>query len=281
MKPSSLMIAFAQAALLASTPALASGGGGGIEGPNPLPQTPPAPDVVLRESFGVGSQDLRPEGDKGRLRNVYAGTNLSGFWVEYLGSWANSWKAPSESSGTVTWKFCGSSVNPNETLPSPMEGTYANGCINASWRDGLVQFPTALVPFRGLATPYEVSIDLYPPPVAGASTSIGLTASSALTSNLRTSGQLFMTLTQEPGATYQGSYEVRVGGLNGTLLASGTFFVNGFNAVALRVDPVNGTVSAKLNGVDVGTFAVPAFTPAFIAIEGQGNVDNLVVRSVP
>lgn len=57
--------------------------------------------------------------------------------------------------------------------------------------------------------------------------------------------------------------------------------MEGFNPVALRVDPVNGTVSATVNGSAVGPFAVPAFTPAFIAIAGQGNVNNLVVRSVP
>jgi hypothetical protein len=280
LKTSKIVIAFSHAVLLCAMPAHASGKDPEPTGTNPLPTTPPAPDVVLRESFGAGPEDLRPQGDKGRLRNVYAGTQLQGFWVEYLGSWANSWRTGSETAG-VTWGFAFCSDNPNE-MPSPLQTVYANGCAHAEWRDGVVGFPSALVPFRGLTTPYEVSIDLYPAVLSGASVSLGLTASSVAASNLRTVGQVYLTLKQGPVLNgTQGIYELHTGGETGPLLATGAFWMLGYNPVALRVDPVAQTVSATVDGIAVGTFPVPAFTPAFIAIEGQGNIDNLVVRSVP
>lgn len=278
MKSSSFVIAFAQAALLAALPSHASGGGGGVDGPNPLPTTPPAPGVVLRESFGGGPLYARPEGDKGRLREVFAGQHLSSFWVEYPGSWSNAWKGPAG----AAWNFAGCSEDPFEVLLTPLQTPPANGCIVSAWRDGLIAFPTALVRLPTLNTAYEVSADLYPAVPQGTSVSIGLTASTVLTSNLSTSGQVFLTLSQGSNPTgFEASYELRAGGVSGTLLAAGTFFLNGFNPVSLRVDPSTQTVSATINGVALGTFVVPGVAPSYLAIEGQGIADNLIVRTVP
>src|SRR3954465_748820 len=87
------------AAVILSTPAFASksgtvssggggsGGGGGTTAVNVLPTTPPAPDVVLRESFGMGDQfGGRPQGDKGDLRSPVSSPGLSGYWLRDPGT---------------------------------------------------------------------------------------------------------------------------------------------------------------------------------------------------
>ena len=68
--------------------ALKGGGGGAKSTPTAtsvLPTTPPAPGILVRESFGLaGTGDLsapvRPAGGKGLLKAL--GRNLNGFWVE-------------------------------------------------------------------------------------------------------------------------------------------------------------------------------------------------------
>src|SRR4051812_10781393 len=70
------------------------GGGGGTPTPtptpNPLPQDPPAPGVLYRESFGEA--DLyRPTGGKGDMRTTYLHTAIQGFWIEYPGSKNTNW----------------------------------------------------------------------------------------------------------------------------------------------------------------------------------------------
>src|SRR3954462_7291824 len=98
-----ILTAFAVAAVVA-TQALASGGsggggggggGGGVGTPavNPLPSTAPAADVLLRESFGPGLDPAfsRPQGGSGNLRQTFAGTGLTGFWLEYPGSKGTTW----------------------------------------------------------------------------------------------------------------------------------------------------------------------------------------------
>src|SRR4051812_16137994 len=91
---------------LTTTPVLASqggaggggGGGGGAVSPataNPLPASAPAPGVLFRESFGPGADPAlaRPTSGNGKLRSVFAGTSLGGFWVEWPGSKASTWSA--------------------------------------------------------------------------------------------------------------------------------------------------------------------------------------------
>lgn len=77
----------------------------------------------------------------------------------------------------------------------------------------------------------------------------------------------------DPGMS--GYYELRAGG---QVLSSGSVVLDGFNPVSLVIDPVARTVSAKVNGIDLGTFAAPV-SPGYLALEGQGWADDVIVRS--
>jgi hypothetical protein len=65
-----------------STSASGGGGGGGgtVSGVSILPTTAPAPDVLLRESFGP-ADGQRPASGNGVLKSV-SGSSLAGFWLE-------------------------------------------------------------------------------------------------------------------------------------------------------------------------------------------------------
>lgn len=264
-----------------------SGGGGGGVKPSPtptpvvLPSTPPAPDVILRESFGLADGLLRPTGSKGTLKETYIHTSISGFWVEYPGSKDTAWIAPPE--GGQTWRFCASSDNPYETLFSPLQVVYGNGCLASQWTDAVPDNPTALVPFKAPDGAYEVSLNGYPAPIDGKYIALGLTGSSLLESNLQTSGDLWLSLKFADPVHDYGTliYELRANGMNGPVLASGQTFFDSFNRLVLRYDPLSQTVSASVNGVEIGVFSQSIPTPRFIGIEGVGIVDNLVVRKLP
>ena len=266
------MILLLCAALAA--PAFASGGGTTFV--NPLPSTPPSPDIVLRESFGPGLDPdfVRPHGGKGDLRTIFAGTNLAGFWVEYPGSKSMAWATPDTGPG---WHFAYASLNPYE-IPSPIQPDPFNGVVISEWRDGLLAFPDALIPFRGLGSRYAISAEMYPGVVTGGYVALGLTSSGALQSNLAAGGQVWLLLSQVPPFTgMSGYYELRAGS---QVLASGSVVLDGFNPVSLVIDPVAQTVSATVNGIDLGTY--PARVgPSFLALEGQGWVDDLIVRALP
>ena len=138
--------------------ASASGGSGGggtstCDTTVVLPTTAPAPDVILRESFGVGNL-LRPAGGKGCLRNVTVHPSLQGFWLEYPGNKNTAWLA---SSTGQQWAFCGSSDNPYE-MPSPLQTTYGNGCIVSFWADPVVDHPAALMPFQACWIPSAAEV---------------------------------------------------------------------------------------------------------------------------
>lgn len=55
----------------------------------------------------------------------------------------------------------------------------------------------------------------------------------------------------------------------------------GYNTIALRYDPVTRTVGATVNAASLGPFALAIPTPKFVAFEGQGVVDNFLVRNAP
>jgi hypothetical protein len=281
-----ILVLFA-AAVIFSAEAVASGGtggggtggggGGGTTTVNPLPSTPPAPDVILRESFGPGLDPTfaRPQGGNGNLRQVFAGTNLSGFWLEYPGSKSEAWVTPDLGPG---WIFAFASLNPYETLPSPIQPDPFNGIAMSVWTDGVLAFPDALLPFRGASTRYSVSAELYPAYLPGSYVGFGLTSSGTLQSNLPASGQIWILLSQvAPLTGTNGRYEVRIGS---QVLASGAVILDGFNPVTITVDPVAQTVGVALKGVDLGTWTARV-SPSFIALEGQGWADDLVVRSAP
>ena len=270
-------IAAVLAALLA-THAYASGGGSTTTtSPTPLPASPPAPDVILRESFGPGVDPTfaRPQGGNGNLRQVFAGAGLGGFWLEYPGSKSAQWSTPDVGPG---WHFAFASLNPYETLASPIQPDPFNGIAFSGWSDGVVSYPDALVPFRGAAGRYSVSAELYPGYLDAGYAAIGLTASGALQANLPASGQIWVRLSQvAPFNGVSGSYEVRIGN---QVLTSGTTLLDGFNPVTITVDPVAQTVSVTLRGADLGTWPARV-NPGYIAFEGQGWADDLVVRALP
>jgi hypothetical protein len=252
------------------------GGGGGVPTENPLPLTPPAPDVLLRESFGPGLDPIfaRPQGGNGNLRAVIGSTDLSGFWLEFPGSKKAEWTIPQAGPG---WVFAFASLNPFETLSSPIQPLPFDGVAFSEWRDGVLAFPDLLVPFAGPATKYSVSAEMFPAFLPGSYVGLGLTGSGALNSNLPASGQIWLRLSQaEPFDGFEGRYEVLSGA---TVLASGAVDLGGFNPVVITVDPVARTVNVKLNFVDLGTWAA-RITPGFLAFEGQGWADDLLVRTV-
>jgi hypothetical protein len=281
------------------------GGGGGVRnggrvlaGPTVtvtgpvLPSTPPAPDVLMRESFGAGAANLRPTGGKGSLR-MYPDTSIAGFWIEYPGSKDTVWLAPPETG--QTWRPCATVDNPYEMfsplqVPPPWVGPDLaaiwgkNGCLISTWADSVADHPTALMPFKAPATAYQISLDVYPG-ATGPYVGFGLTGSSLLDSNLETSGSIWLEVkpgSAEFGAIITETYELRANGRTGPVLASGTIYNYDPNTrLVIRYDPVTKLASASVNEIELGVFPLNIASPKFIGIEGIGLVDNLVVRKLP
>ena len=106
----------------------------------------------------------------------------------------------------------GEQDRPAREIFSPIQPDPFNGIIFSSWSDGVVAFPDAIVPFRGVSSRYAVSAEMYPGVLSGASVALGLTASGALLSNLAAGGQVSLRLWQiEPFNGLNGGYELRVG----------------------------------------------------------------------
>jgi hypothetical protein len=174
-----------------------------------------------------------------------------------------------------TWKFAACSDDPYE-MPSPLQTPYS-GCVVSEWSDPVTSYPTALMPFTPPAGGYELSMDGYPSPVADGYVAIGFTSSSALTSNLTTSGSVWLRL----GDLHEGgllNYELRTNGMNGPVLASGSTPNFGFNRLALRYDPTAATITLSLQGQVIGSYPVGIQAPKYVAFEGVGVLDNFVVR---
>ncbi len=268
--------------VLAVAPGWARGGGGGggggnTGGTNPLPTEPPAPGVLMRESFGA-AELLRPKGGNGTLREVYTHTSLAGFWIEWPGSKDTAW---STRESTQTWRFAGCTDDPNE-MPSPIQVTYGNGCLSSEWFDGLIDFPTLLVPFNAPATAYAISLDAWPAPIPGAYVAIGLTESNLLESNLATSASVWLAMLPGPHLdNFTILYELRLNGRTGPILAAGETAFMGWNEIRLTYDPVAEVVGASINGIDLGSYPAPLRNPRSIGIEGVGVADNFVVRELP
>ena len=252
-----------------------SGGTLGIDGSNFLPTTPPAPDVLMRESFGQAA-NMRPAGGKGLMKAAYASVTLNGFWLEYPGSRSTQWITPETGQ---TWKFCGSSDNPYE-LPSPLQDPFP-GCAASSWFDPPTSYPTALMPIT-IALPsagYELSMEGYPAPIDGGYLAIGFTNSGALTSNLTTSGSLWLRVTDPTRSGAPLHYELRTGSLaSGQLIASGDAGYAGWNHMGLRYSPAAGTVTLTFADSVVGSWPVVIAPPKYLAFEGIGILDDFVLR---
>lgn len=252
---------------------------GGTVGPNPLPQTAPAPDVIYRESFGAADL-LRPTGGKGVLKDVYAHTNIRNFWIEYPGSKNTQWLT---SDTGQTWRFCSASDNPYEMF-SPIQitlGFYSNGCVASEWFEIPTTNPTALMTFTAPPTPYEISMEGYPAPIDGKYLALGLTNSGALYSNLETSGSVVLVCKPVYNGFWNARFELHAGSINGTLLAAVETYMDGWNRLKLRVDPVAKTVGASANEIELGTFPLNVGVQKYAAFEGVGIGDDFVIRKLP
>ena len=274
----------------ATIPALASGPGGGGGGggtttppPSNLPTTPPAPNILIRESFGLSPNFLRPAGGKGLLKATNLFKSLGGFWVEYPGSNNTQWITPDG------WTMCpvGGYLDPY-ALPSPLESTDPTAltsqgvaCSTVALFDAATPIPTALLPFKQPAAKYAVSMEGWAFAVAGTYVSIGLTASGATTNNFNTVGQVWLNLRNAdlvPNGPL--TYEWRLNGRTGPLLATGTTVDQTYNRMEIHYDPIGQLVNASVNGVDLGSFPLK-ITPSFVGFEGVGNMDNFVVSLDP
>lgn len=247
------------------------GGGGGVTAPpvvNPLPQAPPSPDITFRESFGFGPDSARPQGGKLALRSIFAGTGLSGFWVEYPGSTKSLWTAQN-------WNFGGSVDNPLE-IPSPLQPLF-NGVAVSDWRDGILRTGDLVAPFVPPLTKYSVSAEILPPGLPGSYVGFGLTTSGGTLSNLPASGEIWVRFVADQPLGLGGTYEVLSGS---RILLSGTVLFFTFTPVDFTVDPAAGTVTVSIQGLPVGTWTA-RISSRFLAFEGQGVGDDVIVRAVP
>jgi len=241
--------------------------------PSHLPTTAPAPGVIYRESFGA-DQQWRPAGGKGTPKYVALSQSLNGFWAEWPGNKNVAWI---DGDLTEAWHWAACSINTNQ-MPSPIDGEPYNGCLYSDETHGMALSPSALLPFVAPTTAYEFSIDGYPRPVAGAYIAMGFTNTRTTSKALANSGSLWLKVDNSinnPGPMH---YELRLNGMTGPLLASGDAGYPGFNPMSLRVDPVAKTVTLRINGVTIGTYSAAIAAPTYLAIEGYGLFDNMVVR---
>ncbi len=131
------------------------------------------------------------------------------------------------------------------------------------------------------ATPYEVSFNGYPAPIPGKYLALGLTNSGVVTSNLDAAGSVVLvTRPAPPYMNFTLLYELRAGGMNGTLLASGETYFDGWNQLRIRIDPIAHTVGGSINGTDLGVHTLDIGSPRYAGFEGVGIGDNFVIRSV-
>lgn len=262
------------------------GGGTPVNGTNPLPTSAPAPDILVRESFGPGPAGIRPKGGKGDLRSTFIGTTLGGFWVEWPGNKNNAWIT---NAGEATWKFTASSnggPNPNPyELPSPLEVDLGDGVIAgqvfSDVSDGTSGgLPTALLPVAWPTTAWSVSIEgLLWHNTATSYIALGLTDSGATLSNLLTAAKVTLLMRSADGGMAL-VWQLWQGGTAGTLLASGPMDDLGFNQLKLSYDPVAQQLSVHVNGVAGGSFPMNLGQPRYAAFEGIGLVDDFVVRKL-
>ncbi|HQU84948.1 MAG TPA: hypothetical protein PKY59_17545 [Pyrinomonadaceae bacterium] len=270
---------------LVSVFAQGGGNGGGSVGTNPLPQTAPAPDIIMRDSFGQGPDMMRPASGKGTLKNTALGVSMSGFWLEYPGNKDNRWITPDSGD---TWRYCATAPNSYE-LFSPLqtvfgfeENTILCTLLNAP--NVSATRPTALMPLpSNLSTPYELEFDGIYWRIPGAYFAVGLTSSGVTTNNLASSGSVVLVTKPNPADNlFSMIYELRLGGMNGQILASGTAEESEFfNQMKIRYNPQTRSIGASFKGMDLGTFATNIAPPKYAAIEGIGYADNFVIRRLP
>jgi hypothetical protein len=232
----------------------------------------------MRESFGLGPNFTieRPAGGQGLLKVDFSEKSINGFWIEYPGSSKTQWIAPD--TGQI-FEFCG--TNNTHELPSPLEPPGSGGCALSPWFHAPTSYPTALMPIAITlpAAGYEMDVDVEPSPFPGAYVAMGFTNSNLLHSNLTTSGALWLRIDATADSTWRLHYQLRSGGVaTGQLIASGTISnFDGLPTASLRYS-TSGSVTLAIDGQPLGTFPATLANPKYMAIEGVGGFDNLVLR---
>lgn len=258
-------------------------GGGGTPVPgatNPLPTTPPAPDILYRESFGPGPQQLRPKGGKGDMRSAFLHTTIGGFWVEWPGAKGTQWIT---ANGDQSWKFAGAGNNPYE-LPSPLQSgsdfAYEGVAYSETFDVLNPVYPALLLPVGLPTTPWALSVEATPQGGNFASyVALGLTDSSATASNLTTVGKVALIL-RRPALNSDVTWELWSGVGGQTLLGSGPVEDLYYNHLVLAYDPLRQLLTASVNETVVGSFNIDLGSPRYAGIEGLGMADNFVIRSL-
>lgn len=257
-------------------------GGGGTPVPgatNPLPTTAPAPDVLYRESFGPGPEQLRPKGGKGDMRSAFLHTTIGGFWVEWPGSRNTSWIG---ANGDQSWKFAGADGNPYE-MPSPLQPGEGFGGVAYSEVFDVTSpvYPSLLLPVTLPDGRWALSIEALPQGGAfDAYVALGLTDSTVTTSNLTTVGKVALVLRRDAGSPAL-RWELWSGVGTRSLLASGATDDMTWNRLVLSYDPGTQQLTAAVNDVTVGPFALSLGAVRLAGFEGLGMADNFVIRRLP
>lgn len=247
---------------------------------SPLPTTAPAPGVLVRESFGLGPDVVRPFGGKGQLKPSNVHTTINSMWVEWPGSKTTAWIAPDLGR---TWRICATAPSPYE-LPTPLQDETLGtaGCVVSEWSltEPSTLHPTALLPFVAPAGAWTVSMEGYPSVVESAYVALGLTSSALPYSNLESVGQVWLSLRKQQ-VMVNGPlvYELRLNGRSGELLATGVIDDLTWNQMSISYDPAAQVMSARLNGQALGSYPMKLATPKYLGFEGIGILDNFVVRS--
>lgn len=258
-------------------------GGGGtpvVGATNPLPSTTPAADILYRESFGPGPEQLRPKGGKGDMRSAFLHTTIGGFWVEWPGSKGNAWIG---ANGDQSWKFAGADGNPYEG-PSPLQPAQGYGGVAYSEVFDVVNpvYPSLLLPVKMPVGRWALSIEATPYGGAnfGSYVALGVTDSAVTTSNFTSVGKVALIVRREPVASSL-TYELWSGVGGRTLLASGPMEDMTWNHLVLAYDPATLKLTASVNERVLGTFDVNLGSPRYAGFEGLGMADNFVIRTRP
>ena len=263
-----------------------SGGGGttttGVATPQPSPNPATAVpgQVLLRESFGYGTNSLRPAGGGGRLRTVGVHTSLSSFWAEYPWNPSAMWISDG-ASGAQSWAFSASTTDPKQA-PSAIDNSFFNGTMSYISDPGPLGHPAALLPFAAPPIPYQVSLDVLPfPSLANTNImAVGFTSSPAMYANFENAGQAWMLLrfVDINVDSFNMILELHTNGMTGQSLSVPVIRTS-WDTMTVQFDPVNQLVSGYYNGQFMGSLPYQPTAMSFVGFEGEGTVDNLVVQA--
>ena len=109
---------------------------------------------------------------------------------------------------------------------------------------------------------------------------VGFTSSPVLFSNFESTGQAWMLIrwTDFPNDQFSMTVELHTNGLNGPSV-SAPVFLNVFDTLTVRYDPSNQLVSGYFNDQFIGSLPYTATPVTFVGFEGEGTVDNFVVKA--